>query len=117
MATAICSPSLAPILPVPSARNEPHMLSRAAGEFATALNMFGTTPKAPLIWSKAGFTAAFAEAGSTRFTRAIMLVSFSAWGGSWGGPAMAVVGPHLVRHLLSAPEPRGRAGSDCPRQL
>jgi len=33
------------------------MLFKAAGELATARNMFGTVPKAPLISSSSGFAA------------------------------------------------------------
>jgi hypothetical protein len=72
-ATAIFSPSLAPIVPAPSAPNAPYMLFNAAGELATARNIFGAVPKAPLISSSSGFAAPVAVAGSTRFT----LVSFA----------------------------------------
>jgi hypothetical protein len=75
-ATAIFSPSLAPIVPAPSAPNAPHMLFKAAGELATARNMFGAVPKAPLISSSSGFAAPVAVVGSTRFTLG-MDVSFA----------------------------------------
>ncbi len=58
IATAICSPSLAPRLPRPSAPKALHMLCRAAGELATAMNMFGVAPKAWWICASNGWLAA-----------------------------------------------------------
>src|SRR2546421_181672 len=52
------------------------MLFRAARELATARNIFGAVPKAPLISSSSGFAAPVAVAGSTRFTLG-MDVSFA----------------------------------------
>src|SRR5690606_30543111 len=70
------------------------MLFRAAGEFATALNMFGTTPKAPLMSFSVALTATEGASGSTRFTCAITSSpSLMLGGGFWSGPTMAVVGP------------------------
>src|SRR5690606_20078507 len=66
MATAICSPSFAPRRPPPSAPKEPHMLASAAGELATALNMFGTTPKADLMLAKVCSTVPVASLGTIR---------------------------------------------------
>ena len=58
MATASCSPSRAPRVPLPRAPKKPHMLCRAAGELDTALNMLGVAPKACWIWSSSGWLAA-----------------------------------------------------------
>src|SRR6202047_4420595 len=58
------------------------MLFKAAGELATARNMFGAVPKAPLISSSSGFAAPVAVAGSTRFTLG-MDVSFAFKKAAW----------------------------------
>ena len=88
------------------------MLASAAGEFATALNMLGTTPKAPLIRSSVGLTVAEDEAGSTRLTCAMMIYpSLMLGGGYSGGPAMAVAGPLSLCTLI---DQRYLAGATLP---
>jgi hypothetical protein len=59
-----------PPVPPQAPRTRP-TLFKAAGELATALNMFGAVPNAPLISSSSGFVAPVAVAGSTRFTLAM----------------------------------------------
>src|SRR5690349_17020421 len=70
------------------------MLASAAGEFAAALNMFGTMPNADLICASCSPVVPVALDGSIRVILD-MFFPFIAWRGGIVGPVMAVAGPTL----------------------
>src|SRR5690606_27122932 len=69
IATAICSPSRAGRAPPPSAPKAPHIDFSAAGELATARNMFGVAPKAAWISDRMALRSAVVSPGFTRGIR------------------------------------------------
>src|ERR1041384_1917282 len=63
------------------------MLFSAAGELATALNMFGTMPKAPLICARVSARSSVTWSGLVSSTRdmVVLLLVCAKWGGSGAG--------------------------------